>query len=324
MVRALRVPSRTLCHMAKGFFTQGITVLFDRAPTLDAITAAIGVPVKKRLDAFETWAMSGPCVIVEHDAERNGYVSIDVVDRPWPDSMGDPKNESTIFAAWTMGHFGPLAYPQGLERAWQHAYHHPSSPRDVVARHLAFVRVRLSYVFGGGENAPVIPEGVDPVAELARVFSLGRSLLNLDGASLLFVPGADLLFDATQIDERLDDARAAKRLPIDLYSNVRIFRLDGLADGWSMMDTTGLQALDRTDLEVCFDRATNPDHIARLLRNVSLYVAEKGDVFQEGHTIDGPGGRWVARHIDESLAPAPRPVVRFTREGASLPDALLH
>lgn len=322
MARALSDVSRTLSHMAKGFFTQGIAVLFDRAPNLDEITAAIGVPVKKRMDAFETWAMSGPCVIVEHDAKLNGYVSLDVVDRPWPDHMGDPKNESMIFGAWSMGHFGPLAYPQGLERAWQHAYHHRSSPRDVVARHQAFVRVRLSYVFGAGENAPVIPKGVDPTHELARVFALGRSLLNVEGASLLFVPGADLLFTAMQIDERVADARGGKRLPIDLYSNVRLFRLDGLADGWTMMDTTGLEALDRTDLEVCFDPKTNPDDIARLLRNVSLYVAEKGDVFQDGHTIDGPGGRWVARNLEESLAPGPRPVVRFTREGARLPDAL--
>ncbi|MBN8614752.1 MAG: DUF4261 domain-containing protein [Deltaproteobacteria bacterium] len=308
--------------MAKGFFTQGIAVLFDRTPNLDEITAAIGVPVKKRMDAFETWAMSGPCVIVEHDAALNGYVSVDVVDRPWPDPMGDPKNEPMIFGAWSMGHFGPLTYPQSLERAWQHAYHHRESPREVVARHHAFVRVRLSYVFGAKEDAPVIPEGVDPRAELARVFALGRSLLGVEGASLLFVPGADLLFTRPQIDARLADARAGQRLPIDLYSNVRMFRLDGLADGWTMMDTTGLEALDRTDLEVCFDRTVQPAEIASFLRNLSLYVANRGDVFEDGHTIDGPGGRWVARHIEKSLALAPRPVVRFTREGAPLPDAL--
>lgn len=308
--------------MAKGFYTQGVAVLFDRAPSLDAITAALGVPVKKRLDAFEDWAMSGPCVIVEHDAKRNGYVSIDVVDRPWPDAMGDPKSETSVFAAWSMGHFGPLAYPQSLERAWQHAYHFERSPRDVVARHRAFVRVRLSYIFGAREDARLIPDGVEPTAELARVFGLARSLLGVEGASLLFAPGADLLFTAAQVDERLADARAGKRLPIDLYTNVRMFRLDGLADGWTLMDTTGLEALDRTDLEVCFDRSASPEAIARLLRNLSLYVAQKGDVFRDGHTVDGPGGRWVARALDESLAAGPRRVVRFTREGARLPEAL--
>jgi hypothetical protein len=308
--------------MAKGFFTQGIVVLFDRAPTLDAIVGVLGAPVKKRIDDAPSWALSGPSVIVEHDAARNGYVAVDVVDRAWPDDMGNPTTSPDVFAAWSMGHFGPQAYPGGLERAWQHAYHHERSPRGLVERHRAFVRVRLSYVFGAREDAPVIPKGVEPARELERVFALGRAILRAPHASLLYVPGADLVFDAAQIDERLEDARRGARLPIDLYSNVRLFRLDGLADGWTMMDTTGLAQLDRRDFEACFDASIEPAHVAGFLRDLSLHVATRGDVFGDGHTVDGPGGRWRARQLEESLAPGPRRVVRFTRDGARLPPAL--
>jgi hypothetical protein len=36
--------------------------------------------------------------------------------------MGDPKLDPMTFGAWSMGHFGPLAYPGGLGGARQHAW----------------------------------------------------------------------------------------------------------------------------------------------------------------------------------------------------------
>jgi hypothetical protein len=49
-------------------------------------------------------------------------MAIDTVDRPWPDDMGDPKENAEVFAAWSMGHFGPYTYPGGLQRLMGQGY----------------------------------------------------------------------------------------------------------------------------------------------------------------------------------------------------------
>ncbi|MDJ0847938.1 MAG: hypothetical protein QNK04_06055 [Myxococcota bacterium] len=36
--------------------------------------------------------------------------------------MGDPQREPLLMGAWSMGHFGPFAYPGGLERAAQQCW----------------------------------------------------------------------------------------------------------------------------------------------------------------------------------------------------------
>ena len=63
---------------------------------------------------------------------------------------------------------------------------------------------------------------------------------------------------------------------------------------------------------VFHETASNPNEVARFLRTLSLYVAGKGDVFEDGHTTDGPGGaRWRAMRSDEAVADPPRSTVRF-------------
>ena len=86
--------------MGKGFFTQGIAVLFERPPSLDAIASAIATPVVRRIDERSGW-MSGPSLLVAHRPEVNGYVTIDAVDEPWPDGMGSPGEAPDQFGAWS-------------------------------------------------------------------------------------------------------------------------------------------------------------------------------------------------------------------------------
>lgn len=307
--------------MAKGMFTQGLAVLFERAPALDAITAALDVPVLRRLDEDAGW-ISGPSVVVAHRPELNGYVSIDVVDAPWPDSMGSPTEDPDLFGAWSMGFFGPFAFPENLLRATRQAWHLRESPEELANRHRAFARVRLSYVFGADEDAPVMPEGVDPVRELEQLHALARRLLAVPGALAIFNPNAEMLLTPDGFDRLAADARASARLPIDTWMNVRFYRLDGLADGWAVMDTVGLAQLDRTELEACFPASVQPGEVATFLKRIALYLAGAGDVIAEGHTVDGPGGSWRATHREESIAAPPRDVVRLTPVSAAVPPAL--
>jgi hypothetical protein len=134
--------------MSKGFFTQGVCVLLERPASLDEIEPPLdGFDIRSRRDATESWEFGGPTLVVTYRAESNGLVAIDTSDRCWPDHMGDPKNETTLFGAWGMGHFGPYAYPGGLQRAAQQCWSWEPG-RTIPDRHKAFVRIRSSYVFG--------------------------------------------------------------------------------------------------------------------------------------------------------------------------------
>lgn len=309
--------------MAKGFFTQGLAVLFEKAPSLDALASTYAPLLANRKDEGAGW-LSGPSVVVRYRPEVNGFVAIDVVGEPWPDGMGHPQKAPELFAAWSMGHFGPFAFPGSLERACEQSWALQGRPDDAVGRHRAFVRLRLSYAFGGRPEDPVFPPGIDPVHELRTLHVLAAKLFALSGSLYLFNPNAELLLDGAKLAQLEDDAVEDERMPIDAWSNVRLFRLDGLADGWSMMDTVGLRQLDRTELEACFPASIQPSMMAGFLRNASLYVADQGDVIEDGHTLDGPDGTvWRAQHREVGTMKAPpRPVVRLVPEGVELPEKL--
>src|SRR5262245_43827540 len=174
--------------MAKGFFTQGVVVFFDRAPSLDELAEALAPrEIAKRLEEARTWEFGGPSLLIPFRPEVNGYVSVDVVARRWPDSMGDPNDGTMVFGAWSMGHFGPYAYPHGLARASKQAWHWPDA-EATARRHTAFVRVRSSYVFGGRKDAPVMPESYSAMPELLFATELAEAILSVPGALCYFNP----------------------------------------------------------------------------------------------------------------------------------------
>lgn len=173
----------------------------------------------------------------------------------------------------------------------------------------------------GLPETAVIPEGVDPVRELDQLLALARAVLKVAGARLLFVPGAELLLDLEQLELRLDDATTERRPPADVWSNVRMFRVDATT---LLMDTTGLGLVDRLDFEALVPQRIEAGEVAAFLRNLSLYVVQKGDVFQVGNTIDGPGGRWtVLQQLDAKTVP-PRTVVRLAPSGTLAPEGSAH
>ena len=307
----------------KGFFTQGIAVLFERAPSLDVLASALALPILKRTDETSSWELGGPTLVVGFRPEVNGLVAVDVVDRPWPDDMGSPTGAPTLFGAWSMGHFGPFAYPGNLERACQQAWNWEGDPSPVIGKHRAFVRVRLSYVFGAADDARVMPAEYDPHAAMGTVVSIAQAITRCQGALAYFNPNGEVLMSPGELAQTLGFAAEHRREPIEAWSNVRMVNLRGVADGWLLMDSVGLAQLDLPDLEAVFaETAFRPNEVARFLRNISLYVAGQGDVFEDGHTTDGPGDmRWRALRFDDALTDPPRRTVRFFPEGGpALPE----
>jgi hypothetical protein len=303
--------------MPKGLHTQSMAVLFASAPDMAAVAAALGAPGAEPAAAEAGWMGGGPRVRLA--LKGHGTVIVEAFDRPWPDGMGDPQGDPMLFGAWSMGFFGPFAWPEGLRRAAQQAWGWRGAA-DAVAAHGGFVRLTASQVRGNDD--PVIPEGYDALAELTDLTDITRRIAALPGALAVFDPNGETLTPPAEWGRLIDGAKREDRPPIELWTNVRFVRLSD-HPGWWLMDVVGLGQLDRMDLEACCPGdGVEPNDLARFLRNVSLYVIERGDVFLDGHTIEGPGGQWTAWVPDESLWAPPRPVVRFFPTAAEPPEAL--
>jgi hypothetical protein len=304
----------------KGFYTQGISVLFDAPVSLPTISGLLeDHNVVKTVEENEEWSMGGPTVVIPFRPEVNGYVSIDTVDRPWPDGMGDPKNEGMLFAAWSMGHFGPFAYPGNLQRATQQSWHWDEG-KTLPLGNRAFARVRSSYIFGADRESPVLPSDYNPFEELLFVTKIARDVLRLPGAICYFNPNGETVFPASAIDNLIRRHEREGFVPLELWANVRLFNLEG-HDPWVLMDTVGMWQLDIPDHEAAFraDRY-DPSEVAGFLRNAADYVFTNGQVINDCDTMDGPGSaRWQAATFEEPICDPPREVLRWIPRDGSVP-----
>lgn len=297
----------------KGFFTQGVTLLLKQKTTLPDIEPLLSAfKIVKRKNEFEHWEFGGPSFVVEFRPEVNGYVSVDIVDKVWPDHMGDTKNESTLFGAWGMGHFGPFAFPGSLERARQHSYTWKRGAQ-VATQHQSFIRIRTSYAFGAPDDAPVMPRDCKPVNELDFITRIAMDLLRHPDALCYFNPNGELLAERPFMEQVIEHYRKVNLPPLDLWANIRMFKLK---DNWMMMDTVGMQQLDLADVEACFRTDHfKPNDIGLFLRNTSLYLSGTGPVIKDGETIDGPGGLlFRAKPFKEGMVTPPRATLRFRPE----------
>lgn len=307
----------------KGLFTQGAALLLTRplpVGELLPLLAPFGEP--RRLESSGKWTLGGETLLCAF-GER-GQVAIDVVERPWPDEMGDPEAEPELFGAWSNGHFGPFTFPGGFERAARQAWIWKEAQVEPPA-HRAFVRLRTSYVFGAQPGDPVTPENVNPLEELQALTRVALALSRHPAVIAYFNASGETLLPPERLTEALEWAAQEEVPPLDVWSNVRFLTLDGLVDGWFLMDTVGMLQLDVPDHEIFLPGKTYDFREAEgFLRNVALYVMNHGPVFADGDTIDGPGGKnWVARSYDDSFTMPPRPVIRWFAEGTEAPEALL-
>lgn len=299
--------------MAKGFYAQGIALLFKSSPDISELKKLLSeFKIVNEVEGSDSWEISGPSLVVEYRPEVNGYVSVDIVNEIWPDDMGDPQESPELFAAWSMGHFGPFTYPNGLSSAIQQSWHWEEAEATAI-QHTAFVRLRISYIFGADENAPVIPEGTDPEDELFFISNLALAILEHPKALCLFNPSGEILMNKVDLFEALEFGKENSLPPLNALTNVRMFNID---EKWLMMDSVGNAQLDISDLEVPFLRDTvNPGDVASFIRNISLYLLQSQAEIKDRDTFDGPDGKvWRAKVLENGLASPPRAVIRLISE----------
>jgi hypothetical protein len=292
--------------------------LFRRSLKLDELDPLLNAyQAVRRTEDYEHWEFRGPSIVVAFRPEVNGLCDVDIVNQRWPDHMDDAKSGVTVFGAWSMGHFGPLTFPQNLERAIQHCYQWPAG-RTIAPQHEAFVRIRMSYVIGASKDSPIMPKDCNPVAELEFVMGIAKALLKHPAALCVFNPNGEVLYDMAFINQ-VESHYSAKKLPaVNLFTNVRMFKVD---QEWMLMDTVGMGQVDVHDLEVVFRRSSfNSDAMADFLRNTSLYVVEHGEAIKDGHTIDGPGrALFRAKGFKDAFIAPPRPALRFRADNSNPP-----
>lgn len=318
---------RSIRGIRKGIYTQGVVVLFEAAPKTQALSRALDqfAVLGERPGSADpdAWAFGGPSVLLDYRPKVNGRVQVDVVDRVWPDHMGDPKSEVTLFGAWTMGHFGPCTYPGALTRAVQHAWNWPDG-RALAGGHKAFVRIRSSYVLGLSEDAILQPDDYDPLDELRFVTRVQRALGSMQGALAAFNPNGELLVSGETLSSALTRDEAGGDLAMEAWTNVRMFRPHELKGQWLLFDTPGLGQLDVTDHEAAIPfEHPSTEHVPGLLLSMAAYDTSHRGVLGPGDTATDLGGvMWRASAAGDSLVAPPRPVLRWHPDGEAPPPAL--
>ena len=305
--------------MPSAFYPQCVCVLYDRQVTL--------ADVEKALRSFEIvgrndepvleWMYSGPNISLAYRPELRGFIIIDVVDRTWPDEMGDPDREPDLFAAWTLGQFGNLVYPGALQRAKEQCWTW-SDAEKVASQHRSFVRIRSSYITLE-ENEPVVPVDYEPLSELEFMTDLATELLKGVGSLCYFDPNGEVLRDLVTLTEDVERMRVENLPSFEVWSNIRILRLD---DDWMMMDTVGNQQYGLNDFEACFpEDQFDPEEVHDFLRQLTFYQLENDDAsINDGDTTDGPGGKvWKVTLVEESLVIPPRKILRWFPDGSKPP-----
>jgi hypothetical protein len=315
--------------MAKGLFTQGMCVLLRDPLSLDQL--------RQTLSAFRLVGQhdsidddDAPHTLVfEYRPEVNGHLLVTPANCLWPDEMGDPDESPERFVAWSLGQFAPLAFPGCLERATQQSWGWEAAAEE-VQQHRSHVRLLISYVLGveppeetDDENLPLVPEDYEPMEEMKFLTRAVTELLELPEAICYFNPGGEVLRDATGLRRGLNYAWSHDLPPLDMWTNVRLFRA---LPEWSLMDTVGNGQFDLPDMEAVFPvDQFEPSEVEGFLRNAVLYMLRGEEEVDDGDTADGPGGiPWQVMACHDSLSDPPRPTMRWLPQNdCRPPDELL-
>jgi hypothetical protein len=296
-------------------FLQTGVVLFGRLVSLDAVAAALGAdfPVLRRHARDNDsgyWLGGEGTVRVASGPGPTANTAVEVFHRPWPDSMGDPEDDAELFGAWSLRQFGLSTFPYALARA-------AAQPYAPDAEHVAFVRLSLSYVLGGDDDAPVYPPERDVPLELSAMAALATRICALPGALAWFAPNGEVLLAVETAQTKLQQ-QSAREPMTELWVSTRVVP----AGNHLLVETVGMGALGARPMAAYDHQVLLPDLglemelVVRFLREVSGAARLQGSEQVPTESLLGPGGRWAPEPA-ESDNPPPREVVRWIHDSAA-------
>jgi hypothetical protein len=294
----------------KGFFTQCYVVLTRNRVDFNELVEQLQkhYPVVKRNPSNEQWEFSGENVLIDYDSPNNGYAAIDYVEHAWPDGMGS-NEQPILLGAWSTGHFGPFAYPNGLKRAHEQAWRLNENDKDNF-HHSGFLRLKISYVFGAESEALVRPANYNSMKELEFLDGIMQVILGMVDDGIYFNPNGELLLTGKSFQDCIDFSKASGLPALDLYSNVRLYNID---DDFRLMDSVGNLQFDLPDMEVVIPKGKyDLGEIDRFIRNATFYLLTNGEVVKHGDTMEGPGDiNWRGFLFEKGICDPPRRTIRW-------------
>ncbi|QEH35969.1 hypothetical protein OJF2_45270 [Aquisphaera giovannonii] len=253
--------------------TYGVELLFEWEPTLDADELLRAV--RERRPSAEL--MGRP-----DEATTLGFAHPDL-----PVRMKDGSIPAQTHLLWTEK---PFEFTEIAEEDLGQSWQFPEA-REVVGlcRHRLLLTDLMSSPLPPADRLGVFE---DVLAGVLRV--LPASAIHWRPTGQFIDPDAYL--------QGYDKGGAARFFAGAL--NVRFYNVQD-APGDVLMDTLGLGALGLPDLQ-CHYRGLEPGRVAAMLANTAYYVFERGDVIEDGHTVEGPapGSRWRCRHEESLLKPS--------------------
>ncbi len=239
---------------SKGMFTQCLAVLLDRPVSVERIRQALGdTPLMGEQKPADTEWLAGKGVVVKFRKKLNGTLLIDTIDKPWPDHMGDPKNEAALFAFWGMSAFGPCTFPYALNRSLAHLESEQDPASQQLAgkakKHQAFIRLRVSYVMGAGKDAPIVPEGYDACRELVYLTNMVRKLGQLPEAIAYFNPNAEIVADFDELKKMIAVRTENSNLAPAAWITVRPYHIRSRPSeriSWTCPTRSSVKSVTRT------------------------------------------------------------------------------
>jgi hypothetical protein len=310
-------------------FTQGMCVLLRQPISIDKLEG--------RLKRFELIGRhesiedddAPETLVLNYRPEVGGHLLVTPSAVLWPDEMGDPVETPERFVAWSLGQFGPLAFPGCLQRASEQSWGWEEGTEEIKG-HKAHVRLLISYVLGAeepddedhDEDIPLVPDDYDPLDEMSFLTRAVSAVLELPEAICYFNPGGEVLRNQSGLRQGLNHAWSHELPPLDMWTNVRLFRA---TNTWSLMDTVGNGQFDLPDLEAIYDADKfEPADVEKFLRHESLSMLTGEADVDDGDTADGPGDiSWMAMECEEALSDPPRPTIRWVPQDGSVPPAEL-